>query len=312
MTHTLNVAEPETTKDLSIACNLCGADDYEVLYEAGVAQANRIVRCRQCNLMYANPRANGADCESIVNWDPDWNLVDRNQQRFDKEQLQVKDYADTRAFLNKRYPNKGKIVEVGGGLGFLLSTFKNEGWDVLAVEPWLEACRYAEAEFGIEAIPSTLEDASLPNDSADAVIMLHVIEHVPDPVGTLSEIHRILKPGGHAIIETPRYDTVWFKLLGRRERSVSCDGHIYFFTSQSLQQTAEKAGLELVQRKYVGRHLTLDRLAWNLGVVSKSKIVQRSIASLSRKLRLQDRALHLNVGDMQRLYLRKPEQALPR
>jgi len=302
-----NPSKQLPTQGKPISCNLCGADNYDVVFEAGVAQANRIVRCKECELIYANPRANGADVESIVNWDPGWNLVERNQQRFAKERLQVKDYGDTRKFLNERNPNQGTIVEVGGGLGFLLSTFKNEGWDVLAVEPWLEACRYAEAEFDIEAIPKTLEDAQLESESAEAVIMLHVIEHVPDPVGTLSEIFRILKPGGHAIVETPRYDTWWFKLLGRRERSVSCDGHIYFFTSDTLQKTAEKAGLELVQRKYVGRHLTLDRLAWNLGVVSKSKFIQKALAGLSDKLRLQDRTLCLNMGDMQRLYLRKPE-----
>lgn len=306
MIDTLQAQNATTTKDISIVCNLCQADDYEVIFESGVAQANRIVRCRKCDLMYANPRANGADCESIVNWDPSWNLVERNQQRFDKEKLQIKDYVDTRDFLNQRFPGRGKIVEVGGGLGFLLSTFKDDGWDVLAVEPWLEACRYAEAEFGIEAMPMTLEEANLESNSADAMIMLHVIEHVPDPVGTLSEIYRVLKPGGFAIVETPRYDTLWFKLMGRRERSVSCDGHIYFFTSETLQKTGEKAGLELVERKYVGRHLTLDRLAWNLGVVSKSQFVQRSIEGVSRKLRLQDRAICLNMGDMQRLYFRKP------
>ena len=66
--------------------------------------------------------------------------------------------------------------------------------------------------------------------------MLHVIEHVPDPVGTLREIWRILKPGGHLILETPRYDTAMFWLLGRRERSLSCDGHIFFFTNESLRR----------------------------------------------------------------------------
>lgn len=305
MTSIVDSEIPSEWNENSIPCNLCQSDDYTVLFDSGVAQANRIVKCNHCDLMYANPRANGADCESIVNWDPSWNLVERNKPRLEKEKLQVRDYEGMRAFLNKHYPNKGSIIEVGGGLGFLLSTFKQEGWDVLAVEPWEEACMHAEKAFGIKAIASTLEDAKLPSNSADAVILLHVIEHVPDPVGTLAEIARILKPGGHAIVETPRYDTIWFKILGRRERSVSCDGHIYFFTTETLRQSAEKAGLELTELRSVGRHLTLDRLAWNLGVVSKSKFIQRLIDKMSRKLRLQNRAVRINLGDMQQLYLRK-------
>jgi len=42
-------------------------------------------------------------------------------------------------------------------------------------------CRYAESEFGIEIIPTILEKAELEDRSADAVLMMHVIEHVSDP-----------------------------------------------------------------------------------------------------------------------------------
>ena len=46
------------------------------------------------------------------------------------------------------------------------------------------------------------------------VVFIHVIEHVPDPLETLRSIYRVLKPGGHLVIETPRYDSLMFKLLG--------------------------------------------------------------------------------------------------
>ena len=51
-------------------CNVCGADDAETLFEAGVAQLNRIVKCRQCSLMYSNPRIRPADQDLIRNYDP--------------------------------------------------------------------------------------------------------------------------------------------------------------------------------------------------------------------------------------------------
>ena len=220
-----------------VACNLCGSNEYTVRFEQGVAQVNQIVNCKDCGLMYANPRTKEVDSVLIETYDPEFVLsaiVNQDSQRLEKEALQVKDYEKTRAFLDKHYPEKGKLIEVGSGLGYLLNFFKQDGWNVLGLEPNVGMCRYAESEFGIKILPTILEKAELEDRSADAVLMMHVIEHVSDPYSTLKEVYRILKPGGIFVMETPRYDTLMFKLLGKRERSLSCDGHIYFFTTSTL------------------------------------------------------------------------------
>lgn len=297
--------DAETPK-VMVPCNLCGSCDCAVLFEAGEAQVNRIVRCRHCDLMYASPRR-PADHVAIASWgdDPAWDFAREHPQRFEKERLQVRDYEGTRALLGRLHPGRGKLIEVGSSLGFVLDLFRREGWDVLGIEPDRNACRHSERQLGIRALTSTLEEARLPDGTADAVLMLHVIEHVPDPLGTLREVHRVLKPGGHLVLETPRYDTLAFRALGRRERSLSCDGHIFFFTSDTLRQAVERAGFEQVRRELPGRSLTLDRLLYNVGVVSKSRALQRAVASASRRMRLNAIPLKVNLRDIQRLCLVK-------
>src|SRR5208282_2979454 len=40
-----------------VPCNFCSHQDTTVVFDAGVAQLHRIVRCKHCNLLYASPRA---------------------------------------------------------------------------------------------------------------------------------------------------------------------------------------------------------------------------------------------------------------
>ena len=291
----------------AVLCDFCGVEDSTVLFEPGVAQKNRIVRCNRCGLMYANPRA-AVDKDLIAEYvdDPDLDLSKWQPQLFEKQTTQIHDYAGTRALLREWHPKRGKLVEVGSSMGLLLKSLRDDGWDVHGVEPDPNACRYATKTFGIPTTAATLEGAKLPSGSADALVMLHVIEHVPSPVETLREVHRVLKPGGTFVLETPRYDTLMFKLLGRRERSLGCDGHIYFFTNETLRRAVELAGFECLRHDAVGRSLTMDRLVYNLGVVSRNRWLQGRLGKLSRTLRLQKLRLHLNFRDMQRVYLRKP------
>lgn len=43
------------------------------------------------------------------------------------------------------------------------------------------------------------------SNSFDEARLIHVIEHVGDVIATMEELHRILKPGGRIILETPHY-----------------------------------------------------------------------------------------------------------
>jgi 2-polyprenyl-3-methyl-5-hydroxy-6-metoxy-1,4-benzoquinol methylase len=293
----------------SVPCNYCGVDDATVVFAAGVAQLNQIVRCNRCGLMYASPRAKEPDHVEIAQYDPDFNPLRQDDTRILKERLQVKDFDNTRALLNRLYPERGKLLEVGSSLGYLLDVFRKDGWDVLGVEPFFQCCRYSQEQLGLNVKNAILETAELPDQSFDVVLLNHVIEHIDDPLRTLREVHRVLKPGGHFVIETPRYDTLMFRLMGRRERSVGCGGHIYFFTTSSLKNLYEAAGFKTVELNYVGRSLTVERLIYNLSVVSKSQRVRGTLDKIATGLGVKKASFHLNFRDMQRVCVQKVDRA---
>src|SRR5438067_3090704 len=118
-------------------CNLCGSTESDVVFEAGTAQISRIVKCRHCGLMYASPRSKLPDQEEIKDWDPQFTkrVTETSRDRYAKESLQVRDYEDTRRYLTEAYPQRGRLLEIGCSMGFLLAKFREDGWTVEGIEP---------------------------------------------------------------------------------------------------------------------------------------------------------------------------------
>jgi len=277
-------------------CNNCGACEREVVFPQGVAQKHQIVRCMNCGLMYAYPRATAAIAQYVAAGQTGASMSLQTPEvirAFDK----LPDYEPIGLDLRKLLPRGRTLLEVG---------FRGQGWSVSGVEPDGRAANFARSHYGLDVKASTLEDAGYDPATFDAVVMLHVIEHLDDPAGTVQAIARVLRPQGFLAVETPVYDTLMYRLLGRRERSLSCDGHIVFYTGRTLAALLERCGFEIVAQRRVGRTMSLGRLLWNIGVMSKSKTVQRMIERLSAALGLLHRGrLYLNARDMVRVFARK-------
>jgi 2-polyprenyl-3-methyl-5-hydroxy-6-metoxy-1,4-benzoquinol methylase len=286
-----------------VNCNVCGADDYSVLFPKGRAQVHRIVRCNQCALMYANPQEL-VDCNSFAEYEKKANS-EEFRQYFDKQRVQLPDNLRVLQTLNEAFPKRGRLLEIGSYLGIFLDRVRAAGWDATGLEPFHTVAEYSRKTYGLTVIEKLLPDAQFPKEHFDAVMMLHVIEHLPNPAEYIREIRRIVRPGGTLVVETPRFDSLMFKIMGRRERSLSnCDGHIYFFTVPSLSSLLERNGFHVEKVELVGRTLTADRLLYNLGVMSRSGPVQKLLGTAGSKLRLDKIRLHVNVRDMQRIYCR--------
>ncbi len=288
-----------------VKCNLCGADDYGVVFPAGYAQLHQIVRCRHCGLMYANPQQQ-VDCEEFLSraaepeYDPEAEL---HRQYHQKQLAQLPDNLRALGVLDSLRPHRGRLLEIGSFAGLFLDRIRADGWQVVGLEPDRPVAKYSRAKYGLEIIEGVLPSCSLPAEQFDAVMMLHVIEHMPDPAENLRLVRRLLKPGGVLVVETPRFNSLSFKVLGRRERSIqNCQGHIFFFTEQSLSSLLAKNGFGVLRLEKVGRTLTLDRFLYNVGLVTRSARIQRSLYRLAMALHLDKIRFHVNIRDMQRVF----------
>ena len=289
-------------------CNICGSSLFKVLFGENVAQIHQIVKCTNCGLIYAFPLP-------VRNFDlyaaktPTLPPFKRDDPPVLHSLDKLPDYKRISADLQK-YVHKGRILDVGCSFGTFLCFLREEGWEVVGVELDARLVQFAQQEFGLTILNDSLEslDTVQYHDSFDAITMLHLIEHLDDPASILGVVRRLLKAGGVLVVETPTFDSFMFKLLGRRERSLSCDGHIFFYTVDTLSRLLARIGFEVAEWRKVGRTLSLGRLLWNLGVMSKSAAIQRSLQGLIDRLDLlrSGPRIRMNMGDMVRMYCRKP------
>lgn len=119
-----------------------------------------------------------------------------------------------------RYPGQ-KVLEVGFGMGTDLFQFASSGAIVSGVDLSSEHLRIATQRFATYGIPADLRLADAENlpfedGSFDVVYTFGVIHHTPDTERAVDEIHRVLKPGGRAIIGVyHRYSAFFlFAVLG--------------------------------------------------------------------------------------------------
>lgn len=293
-------------KDNFVVCNICKSDNYTELFPAGKAQIHRIVKCNTCNLIYSNPQTNnvieveknylksGDSTSAQMEFNP------TSHQYLKKQFLQLRDYSKILDFVECK--EKGTFLEVGSFAGTFLNEARQRGWKVLGIEPLETPADYSETQLGIKVIRKYFEEADIPSESIDVVVACHVIEHVPDPAAFIKKAFELLKPGGKLILETPTYDSMMFKLLKHRERSVRCDGHIYFFTKQTLKKLVENNGFTALKHENVGRTLTFDRLLYNFGIILGKKELFKVF---SKRLKLDKLILRINTRDMQRIYCEK-------
>src|SRR5947209_1203613 len=91
------------------------------------------------------------------------------------------------------------LVDVGSGTGISTRLFAARGVKVVGVEPNDEMRGRAEVEAGARYVKGTAEATGLPDECAAAVLAAQAF-HWFDKPAALREFHRLLRPGGWAVL----------------------------------------------------------------------------------------------------------------
>ncbi|PKN29300.1 MAG: 3-demethylubiquinone-9 3-O-methyltransferase [Deltaproteobacteria bacterium HGW-Deltaproteobacteria-21] len=151
-----------------------------------------------------------------------------------------------------------EVLDVGCGGGYVCEFLARRGAVVSGTDIMAEAIQEARAHAAqenlkIEYHPCTAERLPLNDHTVDAVTCVDVLEHVSNKAQTLSEIHRVLKPGGWIFFDTFN-KTFWSKFLilwlgERLIRFMARGTHYwpYFIRPDDLRLLLEESGFRSVE-----------------------------------------------------------------
>jgi SAM-dependent methyltransferase len=146
---------------------------------------------------------------------------------------------------------EGRVLDVGSGHGSFLNLARRHGWAVHGIDVSRYAAEQVQQRYGIDVRVGTLEHAAFPVEHFDLIHMSHVLEHLPDPGGTLAEVRRVLKRGGFLAIEVPNelenLGTRVLSAVGLLRPYAVRSTHIWFFSPSTLGRLLSAAGFDLVR-----------------------------------------------------------------
>lgn len=278
----------------TVPCNLCGADDYEIVYPPRYEDAkpdeilntfrssgdevllDQLVRCKRCGLQYLNPRLRSDVVIEGYSAGTDEMFISQAAGR-------ERTFAKALKNIERLRPGHGRLLDVGTAGGSFLAVAKKAGWEVAGCEPNRWLCNWANEHYGLHVVPGTIFDMKLAPASFDVVTLWDVLEHTPDPKATLRECGRVLKPGGLLVVNYPDIESLVSRIMGRRWVFL-LSVHLYYFTPPTLTKMLEDLGYRVVQRRRHWQTLELGYILFRMEAYIKP--VARAFGWLVKRLGL--------------------------
>jgi ubiquinone/menaquinone biosynthesis C-methylase UbiE len=146
------------------------------------------------------------------------------------------------------FDGPGALLDLGGGTGKLLEDLENKrridpGRSLLVdySQPMLQQAKSRTRASGVRG---DAHELPLRSSLFDGVFMGDTLHHMEDPVAVLTEVNRVLRPGGRAVIEEFNPATILGKCLEWGETLAGMGSR--FRPPETLKEEVEKAGLDFV------------------------------------------------------------------
>ncbi|MFZ1701406.1 MAG: class I SAM-dependent methyltransferase [Pyrinomonadaceae bacterium] len=227
----------------SIPCNLCGGSDAE---EIGLMDRDsnylRTVICRNCGLVWSDPRPNEDEIRSYYSKDyrieykgtltPKLKHVYRAGRIAEHRFRQVADLITPGA----------RVLDVGAGGGEFVFLMRKRGFDASGIEPNEGYGRFAQEHLELPIRVGFAQQIKPADGRFTLVTMHHVLEHLDDPAFVLGKLYESISDDGFLAIEVPNVEGTCFAPIHRFHQA-----HLYNFNNKTLEAIGKNAGFNVIR-----------------------------------------------------------------
>jgi SAM-dependent methyltransferase len=280
---------------MQLACPACACLSlHRKLYSKNSCD---ILQCARCGL----GRAECGSFDVHTYYTEDYFSGERRDGYADyrgSEPVLRREFARTVKFI-RRFHSGGRLLEIGCAYGFFLEEAARF-YDVAGIEIADAAVAFCRSR-GLSVISGVAEESSLTQfGMLDIIVLLDVIEHLPDPSRTLALCRKRLNPGGVIVITTGDFASFYARLAGPRWRLMTPPQHLWFFTPESIRRLSHSVGLKVETCDHPWKVVPLALIEFQM----RRLLSARRSASTGFANRI---GLPVNLFDAMRCVLRNPE-----
>ena len=218
-----------------------------------------ILECPQCHLLYTSPRPSLPESQRYYQSNNYFSHQENKSGFIPRVYEFVKSFnIHSKVRMATKGMTPGSALDIGCGVGDFLFSLQRRGWSVNGIEPSSQARNIASKRLGFTPLDPT-ESPALPDASFDLVTLWHVLEHVDDLALQISELQRLLKPGGRLIIALPNFTSFDAQFYKEHWAAWDVPRHLNHFSPEFMQSMFANLSFQ-----YIDNH----KLIWDAFYIS--------------------------------------------
>ncbi len=248
------------------ACPICGSTALVDFMQAGNRynpdDVYMYVRCQACDMVLLRDREDNKDFTA-------YNLNDKPSRA--QQIVMALFYRRLRAFRRS-----GRVLNFGAGSGNLSRYLADRGYQVDSFEVDETSKKWMMERRGLSVVEEFGERRY------DVIIMEQVLEHLPDPVGTLKRLSLALKDDGYIFLSIPNINSLQARYFKAHWFHLDAPRHINHFFGKSFFTVMEKAQLIVRKTHYFNFHIDSTGWCWSVrgGSMSNAQHLKKCVMVL--------------------------------